>query len=545
MKRVSKGGISKKTIHGKTYYYHQWYEDGKRKSRILSEKEAKQFQENAALPSPYQSGDKQYPGIYVFEGEALKTAIASVKDLKPRDCFQTITSYLGDAPQGKMLVLFGLRRTGKTTLMLQAIAQNSDTSTSAYITCSNGATMSDLCELLQLLTDKGIKNFYIDEITIAKGFIEGAAFLADVYARLGHVVLTGADSLAFSLLGKDELYDRMTLVHTTYMPYKEYAAVSKVPGIDAYLQRGGTFADDDHRLKHQEYIDSAIADNLYRSLVQYHEGSILKQLHQDYGENGLLHLVNHVILDLNHHFLQSVIDRRFLSQDFGPLKGLPAKEKDKPELAAFLKGADEEDLYARLTEALAVVKGPLKLDEEDMEQARRYLKAIDVLEEVDRIVIESGKTQSFYVFTQPSMRFLQCQELIEELLKQEDFADLSAIEASYLQALLFDDVQSKMLEEIALLDGKRRGLRCFKALFSKGEFDMAIYDEKSNVSKVYEIKHSDHVIDAKRKSLSDPSLIKAFQKRFGVVKKKMVLYRGEDQTVGEIKYRNIERFLLR
>lgn len=41
--RLPKGYISKKTINGKTYYYHQWSEGGVKQSRYLHDEEAAQL----------------------------------------------------------------------------------------------------------------------------------------------------------------------------------------------------------------------------------------------------------------------------------------------------------------------------------------------------------------------------------------------------------------------------------------------------------------------------------------------------------------------
>lgn len=32
----TKGGVTIKTINGKTYYYFQWYQDGKKRSKSIS-----------------------------------------------------------------------------------------------------------------------------------------------------------------------------------------------------------------------------------------------------------------------------------------------------------------------------------------------------------------------------------------------------------------------------------------------------------------------------------------------------------------------------
>ena len=56
---LPKGYISKKTISGKTYYYHQWSEDGVKQSRYLHDAEieplAEQIERRKALQEKLRS----------------------------------------------------------------------------------------------------------------------------------------------------------------------------------------------------------------------------------------------------------------------------------------------------------------------------------------------------------------------------------------------------------------------------------------------------------------------------------------------------------
>lgn len=57
---LPKGYISKKTIHGKVYYYHQYLEQGKLVSRYVSEEEASSLSEQFALRKKIASQIKEY-----------------------------------------------------------------------------------------------------------------------------------------------------------------------------------------------------------------------------------------------------------------------------------------------------------------------------------------------------------------------------------------------------------------------------------------------------------------------------------------------------
>lgn len=55
------------------------------------------------------------------------------------------------------------------------------------------------------------------------------------------LVLSETDSLGFWLARDNELYDRVRMVHTTFIPYREYSRILGINSIDEYIRYGGTF----------------------------------------------------------------------------------------------------------------------------------------------------------------------------------------------------------------------------------------------------------------------------------------------------------------
>lgn len=48
--------------------------------------------------------------------------------------------------------------------------------------------------------------------------------LSDVFSMMGmKLVLSGTDSLGFAMANRDELYDRSVMIHTSFIPFREYA----------------------------------------------------------------------------------------------------------------------------------------------------------------------------------------------------------------------------------------------------------------------------------------------------------------------------------
>ena len=82
---------------------------------------------------------------------------------------------------------------------------------------------------------------FLEEVTQMEDFIEDAALFSDVFAACGmKIVLSGTDSLGFLFTEDEQLYDRCILLHTTFIPYREFESVLGIHGIDEYIRNGGT-----------------------------------------------------------------------------------------------------------------------------------------------------------------------------------------------------------------------------------------------------------------------------------------------------------------
>ena len=82
----------------------------------------------------------------VFVKDELREITNPEKDRPQRIIGEELKDYLFDSKDTKVCILYGLRRTGKTTLMLQTISEltQDDFEKSAYIEVSNRDTISSL-----------------------------------------------------------------------------------------------------------------------------------------------------------------------------------------------------------------------------------------------------------------------------------------------------------------------------------------------------------------------------------------------------------------
>ena len=151
------------------------------------------------------------------------------------------------------------------------------------------------------------------------------------------------------------------------------------------------------------------------------------------------------------------------------------------------------------------------------------------------------------LFTQPGMRYCQAQALVHSLMKDETFSVSSEFEKTQTAGRILEEVRGRMLEDIVLLETMKaadRGHRVFKLQFAAGEFDMVIYHEKENCCEIFEIKHSDKQVPAQYRHLADQEKCDKTERRFGPIRGRYVLYRGEDAALENgVQYRNVERYL--
>ena len=353
------GYISKKNIRGKIKMYHQWTEQGKKKSKYLDDDTASDMAEliekRRSLEKKLKELKKQIPKEFqksksisvsrehqfkteVLTGASLKAFVDTVRGFRHRSCYEQLNDYLNNSNFGKVFILYGLRRTGKTTLIRQSIASFSEQEfeKAAFIQVRPGISLGDINTDLKWMSAHGYRYVFIDEVTLAEDFIEGAALFSDIYAASGiKIVLSGTDSLGFVLSESEELYDRCILLHTTWIPYREFERVLDIHGIDEYIRYGGTMSlggthyneSATFRTKKStdEYIDSAIARNIQHSLKYYQYGGHFRHLAELYEKNELTSAINRVIEDINHRFTIEVLTSDFKSHDLGISKRISVK----------------------------------------------------------------------------------------------------------------------------------------------------------------------------------------------------------------------------
>ena len=568
------GSITKKTVNGKEYFYHRWTEDKKRKEKYIPVDELENFhaqiEQRKKLDQDLKALKKQLPKTRSMDasmfttnvrtGETLRSFAKSVRGYRRRECFQQLCDYVYGNPQDKVFILYGLRRTGKTTMIRQIFAEMRDTELvkAAFIQITAKDTLADVNRDLKILEAHGFRYVFLDEVTLMEDFIEGAALFSDVFAACGmKIVLSGTDSLGFLFTEDEQLYDRCVLLHTTFIPYREFETVLGIHGIDEYIRYGGTmslggihynenstFAS---KKKTDEYVDTAIARNIQHSLRCYQYEGHFRHLRDLYDKNELTSAINRVVEDINHRFTLEVLTQDWKSHDLGISASNLRRDRENP-----TDILDRIDLVAvtsslrKLLEIRNKAEQTIELDDIHVAEIKEYLDLLDLTREIDVLHLPDVSTKSSRtVIAQPGLRYAQADELIRSLLLDETFSALSLAERTVVQERILTEIKGRMLEDIVLLETKLANPKkqVFVLQFPIGEFDMVVFDPEAGSCQIFEIKHSEEAVSQQYRHLVNEEKCAQTEHRYGSITGKFVLYRGKNQVLDGIPYQNVEGYL--
>lgn len=570
------GSVTKKTINGNAYFYHRWTEDKKRREKYIPAEEVdsfrKQIERRKGLEKELKVLQKQLPrksvsaasahtfATNIRAGEALRTFSASVRRYRKRECFRQLHDYIYGELQDKVLILYGLRRTGKTTMIRQIFAGMSDAelSKAVFIQITARDTLADVNRDLKMLEAQGFRYVFLDEVTLMEDFIEGAALFSDVFATCGmKIVLSGTDSLGFLFTEDEQLYDRCILLHTTFIPYREFESVLGIHGIDEYIRYGGTmslggvhynetstFASKESA---DEYVDTAIARNIQHSLRCYQYEGHFRHLRDLYERNELTSAINRVVEDINHRFTLEVLTQDWKSHDLGISASNLRRDRENPtDILDRVDLVAVTDSLRKLLEIRNKAEQTLALDDIHAAEIKEYLDLLDLTREIDVLHLpDVSRKSSRTVIAQPGLRYAQADALIRSLLLDETFSALSLPERTAVQERILTEIRGRMLEDIVLLETKLANPKkqVFVLQFSVGEFDMVVFDPVAGSCQSFEIKHSTEIAPQQYRHLIDEEKCAQTEHRYGPITGKFVLYRGESQVVEGIQYRNVEEYL--
>lgn len=566
LKTLPIGSVVNKSIKGKPQPYLQWSEGGHTKSQYLKKENREETMAKVALRKKLTAelkelkvelvkvSEKQEDPEYrchVILGGDLQSMVDSVRNLQKRDGFQELRDYVLGESRGAICVLYGLRGTGKTTMMLQTIDElnPAEKAQTAYMRITRGRTSEDLEWDLEQLYAQGYRYVFIDEVTSIYAFQNTSAMLSDVYAMQGmKIVVTGADSLKLWLALSGEMYGRVRVIRTTGITFGEYARLFGVDDVEKVLCFGGTMRLErrtpDNRVSREEetpfadsettrrYVEAAIGMNLQAAMDMSSPNGPFQRLNQLAANGELTVAANRLIRLENQSFLRAALKRHSFS-------GRPS---------------DDETTGTILNRVL----GLLEDEQNDEDGFTAYWKQtmMNALMATDLFVKapvkgcgQSVEASRYMMCMMPGMRYRQVWKLVFDMLEDDRFAEYGERERRKASHRITRIVIDQLLRDAVLWETGRAladDRQVFRFVQDDATVDMVIYSPATDTCEVYAICGVAAWASRHRYNpLADSELCAAVERDYGTITRRCVLHTGRplDDRNG-IEYKNVEEYLM-
>lgn len=476
----------------------------------------------------------------IYQGESFLARFGKAGELLSRDSFTTLEEYMNGAWRNRACILYGLRRTGKSVMMFQSMLRRVEKS--AYILCDSRDTLDALASAMDALWDAGVRNFFLDEVTIIPDFIGGCQFLADAYTGTGRVVMAGTDSLSFAIADDGALACRTVFIHTTHIPFREHARLLGTKNLDEYAAYGGILSNpDDYR----NYPLRAIALNIQNSLAHDESHERFGALRKLWQTGGLTAAIQKIVRNEGHRFTRNIIQETWNLSDF-TMARRAVSEREARALAGDIPPAALLSAVSRMLGTDTDVK----VTAGEIAAINRFLQHLDLIEpglsiheddlsDDDETRKKAAKKLSWdfrrknpdghWIFRQPGLRWTQVEVLLDAIRREVPFhMDTGKNVLEPLFRMIRANAMGRLMEDIIIADttaslGHR--FPVFRLVRSIGEVDMVIIGE--NAISMYEIKHSAEPRPGFGKHVFDGTLADALEKQFSMpVRERGVLYSG-------------------
>ncbi len=283
----------------------------------------------------------------------------------PRSMLRELMDYLNhDSPNNaRVCTLYGLRRTGKTTLILQAIRKLLEQGVPAdrigLFTGLRGDSFDEL--YLELEARPRLRYVFVDEIGFFSGLLQNGSYLYDTLVRLRgqKVVIAGTNLLALYVAEKQTLYDRCHVIRVPFLSFYEHCKF--VLGTDAplthelmaYLETGGLFHEPEDI---PDYVQTSITDSIVELFDTQPESSIFTWLKPQSEEVDWRGYVNTILfLSSNYVSNRSFQNPVSLIQDFEVLDEGITRQIAREFRTYFSMSRQERSFRMKRTETVALL----------------------------------------------------------------------------------------------------------------------------------------------------------------------------------------------
>lgn len=483
--------------------------------------------------------------IKIYNNQEILLEYRNYSEYSRRDQFDKL--YTSAKQSSKIVALYGLRRTGKTVLLIQ-LAQKliSEGNDVCYILVSKNAKALDLFNLLDKIRNK-YDYIIIDEITYLEGFVCWANQLEMYNNTETKVIMAGTQSFAFFMAKNDILLDRIELIDTTYISFKEYSRLFKNTSLIEYIQNGGVLNRSYLSKELKTYIDSSIVENIVNTIGTISETSYYPLRYMPFDRGTISSLLNQIIYNsINYKTFSNyiVFKDRNLASALQLLKSkLSVKDTTiqilRDYVAYSLRIGDLSKRGKNITEDVIsyFINALCDLQFIQFKQIYRIGKDIEYIYEIG--------------FNQPGIRYNQSIKTINSIYQYRAQLRLSNEQFEQLRVKLIQDITGRILEEVIILNlmkvyGKENVFQ-IQSLNMNGEIDIAIQTKHGLM--LYEVKLNSQQINNQARWLVDKQFIRFVEdKLITKVIRKTIIYTGKtlDTTINNdlIHYVNATEFLL-
>jgi hypothetical protein len=472
-----------------------------------------------------------------------------------RDCFVKIQNYINSKETSRICAVYGLRRTGKTTLLRQAAEAllPSDKDRAVFIECYSDTDFYEVVEFIRKKINEGFIYFFIDEVTYASSFESIATILSDKFVSVNNakIVVTGTNSLGLYLLSQDKMYDRMELVNTTYTSYPEYSRLTGITGMDEYISKGSTlnpniFKD---KISTDSFVETAIVENIICSLKKYEDiNKYPSLLTEKYSDEAIKSEIERIV-----NRYSQVRTYRAITKQFKAMMVSSAKEllfKDNPDVVLNVK-------YDYVNNKIASALGcheKSNIEDKDINKIYEYLFNIGVFQSIPVLDSYENKVreQDLEMFVHAGMFHANMKYSLEVLQKDNSWINTDEKGRNIFLQKAYESALGEIMENIIISDiyyilccrkGEIRSVNVKENLFDinfrwyvsklnkvidgvSHEADIVIVDKYKKESYLFEIKHSKKSVKEQSRHLEDKAFCNYVDLHFGKLKSRVVLYNG-------------------
>lgn len=503
----------------------------------------------------------------------------TVKHKNMRDAYYKILNFIKSdrCYNGIVEILYGLRRTGKTTIMEQLVMNNSNDISFLFIQADKNDTMDDIYNRLDKAIEDNVKCVLIDEITFVSDFIDNSAALADIYAKEGlRIILAGTDSLSFIFAEKGSLYDRTEHISTTYVPFEEHCRVLNTTNIDDYISFGGLMKKDENAQNPKDkrvvydyssaktYLDEAVTQNISHSiekLSHFANNTKLMKVTKEEMRSVIEKVVEKYSGIINQDVVNNQLNKVIVS---APVNQERLRELEEQSVIKNLIANKANILHEFVQTINADTNIEHKFDDDMILSLENELIGLGFLSVTnkqellisDEFGYRNEPLAKEYYIIQPAIKYHHLVKALDFIDEKEYYQKLSESGRNYFKNRIENQIKGDMTEQIIVYETSKalstERYSVYKVCFRNatapnkdlGEYDMLVYDKQQNCCWGFEIKHSSQTNPAQYKNLTNEKFKDAVNYMYGNIERLCVLYNGESfLNENDILYLNLSDFV--